>query len=197
MYKTSKASKHNFLSSMGSYSIVNVFSHARANDADEEPMLYMQDSIIGLSELQYLDRPCTKLVVLSACQTVAGKNAAGEGIYSLARGFAAAGIPSVAATVWKADEEATYTISGLFHKYLSQGMPKDEALQKAKLHFINTADREHLLPYYWGNMVITGKVDSILFNNETGNSIWIIAGVAILLMCSGIIYIVRTRHKAQ
>ena len=84
----------------------------------------MHDSAIYLSELQLLPQPATQLVVLSACQTTIGKNAKGEGIFSLARGFAAAGIPSVAATLWNADEQTLYAITAKFHEYLSQGMPK-------------------------------------------------------------------------
>src|SRR5205809_2653246 len=107
----------------------------------------MQDSVIHLSELQLLKNPATKLVLLSACQTNVGKAATGEGIYSLARGFATAGISSVAATLWKADEQTIYIVSEKFNEYLSKGMSKDEALQKAKLYFTESnANSEKLLP---------------------------------------------------
>src|SRR5207342_3263969 len=129
---------------------------------DNEPVLYMQDSVIHLSELQLLNNPATKLVLLSACQTNVGKAATGEGIYSLARGFATAGIPSVAATLWKADEQTIYAISEKFNQYLSEGMNKDEALQKAKLNFIQAnSDNQKLLPYYWANMIVIGNTDAI------------------------------------
>lgn len=185
MFKTTAATKRNFLSSIGSYDIVNVFSHAQADGSNDEPALYMQDSVIRLSELQYLNRPCTKLVVLSACQTTVGKNATGEGIYSLARGFASAGIPSVAATIWKADEETIYSISKLFHRYLSRGMRKDEALQRAKLEFMKSADREQTLPYYWANMVIIGDPEAIKIAGSSGKLWWMALsapGVTLLLI---------------
>jgi CHAT domain-containing protein len=153
----SQASRHNFLSSIASYSVVNVLSHANADSAKKEPLLFMQDSIISLSELQLIHNPATQLVILSACETNAGKNAKGEGIFSFARGFATAGIPSVAATLWKADEKTIYDITQKFHEYLSQGMHKDEALQKAKLSFIQNADSENQLPYYWANLILTGN----------------------------------------
>jgi CHAT domain-containing protein len=192
-YKKTKASKRNFLATMGNYHIVNIFSHARADESDSEPVLFMQDSVIGLSELQHLSRPCTKLVVLSACQTTAGKSAAGEGIYSLARGFAAAGIPSVAATIWKADEEAVYSISRLFHRYLSQGMRKDEALQKAKLVYIQNSGREQLLPYYWANMIIVGNPASIKMNESSPGIWWILAPAAIIFFLLILTY--RSKHQ--
>ncbi|HTE24155.1 CHAT domain-containing protein [Flavitalea sp.] len=156
-----ESSRKNFLSNLGSYRIVNVFSHASTGNNDEEPILYMEDSVIRLSELQDIDQVRTQLVVLSACQTSSGKNAIGEGIYSLSRGFAAAGIPSVMATIWRADEHPVYRISILFHKNIAAGMRKDDALRLAKIDYLKTANKERSLPYYWANMVIMGNTDPI------------------------------------
>ena len=162
IFTNQDATRSNFFKYVSSYSVVSIFSHARADTTDNEPVLYMQDSVIHLSELQLLNKPATKLVLLSACQTNVGKSATGEGIYSLARGFATAGISSVAATLWKADEQAIYTISEKFNEYLSKGMNKDEALQKAKLYFIQSnSNSEQLLPYYWSNMILIGNADAI------------------------------------
>ncbi len=163
------ATRKNFFSYAASYSIVNIFSHAKADTTDNEPVLYMQDATIHLSELQRLHDPATKLVLLSACQTNVGKTATGEGIYSLARGFAAAGIPSVSATLWNADEETIYAISKSFNQYLSEGMNKDEALQKAKLDFIHSNDSDKMLPYYWANMILIGNADAVKLNASAKN----------------------------
>ena len=165
LFTYQNATRNNFFKYASSYSIVSIFSHARADTTDNEPVLFMHDSLIHLSELQLLDKPATKLVMLSACQTNVGKAATGEGIYSLARGFATAGISSVAATLWKADEQTIYSVSEKFNEYLSQGMSKDEALQKAKLYFIqNNSNSEKLLPYYWANMILIGNTDAINFS---------------------------------
>jgi len=136
----------------------------------------MYDSAIYLSELQLFNQPATQLIVLSACQTTVGKSAKGEGIFSLARGFTSAGIPSVAATLWNADEQSLYAITEKFHEFLSQGMPKDEALQKAKLYFIENSGTEKPLPYYWANIILVGDAEPIKLaeNHHTG---WWIAGI--------------------
>jgi CHAT domain-containing protein len=183
------ASKHNFFNYASSYSIISIFSHARADTTDNEPVLFMQDSLIHLSELQLLNDPATRLVILSACQTNVGKSATGEGIYSLARGFATAGIPSVAATLWKADEQTIYSISARFNEYLSEGMTKDEALQKAKLYFIQKNDNEKLLAYYWANMIVIGNTDAI--NLTTANNSywwWIVTGIFVALILAFFIF---------
>ena len=191
LFTHQNASRNNFFTYAPSYSIVSIFSHAFADTTDNEPVLFMQDSAIHLSELQYLNDPATQLVLLSACQTNVGKAATGEGIYSLARGFAAAGIPSVVATLWKADEQTIYAISEKFNEYLSEGMNKDEALQKAKLYFIQNNNSEKILPYYWANMILIGNTDAISLVTKGNNYLWWLAG---FLLIAGIIILIRKKN---
>jgi len=191
IFTNQDACRSNFFKYVSSYSIVSIFSHARADTTDNEPVLYMHDSLIHLSELQLLNKPATKLIILSACQTNVGKSATGEGIYSLARGFATAGISSVAATLWKADEQTIYIISEKFNEYLSEGMNKEEALQKAKLYFIQkNTNSEKLLPYYWANMILIGNTDAILLQTKHHYYYeWLISGIVVLI-CLGIIFLI-------
>lgn len=183
MFENSKANRYNFINQIGRYRIVNVFSHAMADTGSTDPVLFMQDSLIRLPELQLIREPSTQLVMLSACQTNVGRNETGEGIYSLARGFAFSGIPSVSATLWKADEDAVYLISDKFHQYLSNGCWKDEALQKAKLDYMQHSSKERLLPYYWANMVLIGRAEPVETSPATfaGTRIIIIAVILALL----------------
>ncbi|GGB82194.1 CHAT domain-containing protein [Dyadobacter sediminis] len=188
LFTNKEATKNNFISHIEDYSIVHVFSHAKADKNGNEPLLFMQDSVIRLTELPLWNHQiATRLVILSACETNAGKSAAGEGIYSLARGFTAAGIPSIAATLWKADEQAIYAVSVYFHKYLSQGLSKDKALQKAKLDFISENSMEKFLPYYWANLVLIGNPEPIQFTTNT-NLWWLILAVTVTILIVGIGY---------
>ncbi|HRP55934.1 CHAT domain-containing protein [Agriterribacter sp.] len=195
LFTQTAATRKNFLEQVAGYSIVNVFSHALADTGSSEPVLYMQDSVINLSELQLLSHPATQLIMLSACQTNVGKNATGEGIYSLARGFSSAGIPSVSATLWKADEETIYAISDAFHALLAKGMRKDEALQKAKLLFMESGGKEKLLPYYWANMVIIGSGDAVVLSSPAAYSRRLNAGIIFAVAIAVIILLVRVRQN--
>ncbi|MCC6286325.1 MAG: CHAT domain-containing protein, partial [Chitinophagaceae bacterium] len=161
LLENNAATRKSFLDQIAGYNIVSVFSHAFADTLNNEPVLFMHDSMINFSELQLLNNPATQLAILSACQTNVGRNETGEGIYSLARGFASAGIPAVCATLWKADENAIYQISEKFNEYISKGSRKDEALKQAKLKFIEGNSNEKLLPYYWANMILIGKSDPV------------------------------------
>lgn len=201
IFTGTEANRRNFFSQMPEYSVVTVFSHAIADTGSIQPLLYMQDSIISLPELQLLHHPATQLVMLNACETNIGRVATGEGIYSLARGFSAAGIYAVSSTLWRADEETVYGISEKFNEYIAAGLGKDEALRKAKLEFIRNNDREKQLPYYWANMILTGDTDPVIFASaspqHTLRNIILPSLLLILLSISLIFYKKRKRLAAQ
>lgn len=185
LFTNAKATRKHFFENASGYAVVTIFSHAYADTSEREPVLYMQDAPIHLSELQLLKNPSAQFVLLSACQTNIGKTATGEGIYSLARGFATVGIPAVAGTLWKADDQTIYTISSKFNEYLADGMDKSEALQKAKLWFLqNHSNNERLLPYYWANMVLIGNTQPIhlIQENYTWRGIRIILSVTVIAL---------------
>jgi CHAT domain-containing protein/Tfp pilus assembly protein PilF len=156
-----KASKEKFLETMPSFGIVQIYSHADADSLGKQPVLYLNDSVIDISEIQTLGDFQTNMIVLSACKTGVGKHAKGEGVFSLARAFMAAGIPSTVTTLWEVNNKATYQLTEAFYKYLSQGLPKDEALQKAKLEFLESNDKTYRLPYYWAANIVLGTTDTI------------------------------------
>ncbi len=195
LFTGEQASRQSFFSNASRYSVVTIFSHAKADTTDAEPELFMQDSVIHLSELQRLNNPSIQFVLLSACQTNIGKNATGEGIYSLARGFASAGIPAVSATLWKADEETIYQISTKFNEYLSQGMNKSEALQKAKLWYLQNADHEHTMPYYWANMVLIGSSQPIVLTSSSHLWLWVSAIVVGFVFAAFLVYRFSFKNK--
>ena len=198
LFTQQKSSRKNFFEQAAEYSVVTIFSHAQADTTSREPVLYMQDSLIPLSELQRLNKPAIQFVLLSACQTNIGRNASGEGIFSLARGFAAAGIPSVSATLWNADEETIYSISTKFNEYLAKGMNKSDALQQVKLWYLQNCDREHALPFYWANMVLIGSSDPIMFTKTERSWPWIaIPAFLLIIVATFLVYIYKKKQQKR
>ena len=59
-------------------------------------------------------------------------------------------------------------------------MRKDDALQKAKLYFIEQGGREKLLPYFWANMVLMGNAEPVTFSGSAGFPWWLIIAVMAL-----------------
>lgn len=190
------ASKTTFLKSLPSYTTVQIYSHADADSSGKEPVLYLNDSAIYINEIQTLDDFQTQMVVLSACNTGVGKNARGEGIFSLARAFMSAGIPSTVTTLWQVDNKATYQLTESFYKYLDQGLPKDIALQKAKLEFLENQDKSFELPYYWAANIILGKTNPIEYENSSPSRIYFLVIISSILVALGIMFILKRKPKS-
>lgn len=161
------ASRNNFLKQFPGYKIIQLYTHASDSSNKTEPVIYFADSALYLSELITDTKPVTRLIVLSACETGNGKLYQGEGVFSFNRGFAALGIPSSVANLWAVDNLSTYQLTEYFYKYLSQELPVDVALQKAKLEFLSKAAGEHKLPYYWAASVLVGKTDPVDVNHSS------------------------------
>lgn len=156
------ASRQNFVNEFPKFSIVQLYTHASDSSTNKDPVIYFSDSAFYLSDLIAYQKPITKLVVLSACQTANGKLYQGEGIFSFSRGFAAMGIPSAVSNLWSVDNKSTYQLTEIFYKFLSQGYMTDAALQKAKIEFIQlNKSSEKKLPYYWAASILTGKADKL------------------------------------
>lgn len=157
------ANRQSFISQMADYQIVQLYTHAIANDTLSQ--LYFSDSTLKANELTTNKLVPTQLIVLSACQTAVGKDAKGEGVFSLARSFATLGIPSMLTTLWQVDNEATYQLTELFYKYLKQGLPKDEAINKAQNEYLTLNQSSKNLPNYWVGMILIGDSSPIASNN--------------------------------
>jgi len=98
------------------------------------------------------------MVMLSSCESGTGSYITGSGLIGLNRAFTYAGVKSLVMNMWKVDDKAAETVSVQFYKYLKQGLPKDEALRKAKLYYLNNIDSD---PLKWGSYIVTGKISPL------------------------------------
>jgi len=97
----------------------------------------------------------TRLVTLSACNTNVGGFDPSATYGSLSRAFSKAGAPSVIASLWSVDDEATRDTMKLFYGSLAAGTPKAEALRRAQLSLLRDPARRH--PFFWAPFVILGE----------------------------------------
>jgi len=203
VYTSDKATKEQFLQEAASYDVIHLATHAKADN--QNPLhsfiaFYPKtDSLssyrLYAQELYNLHLDKLKLIVLSACETSNGKLIQGEGIMSLARAFAYAGCPSIVTTLWKAEDITTADISKRVHQYLKEGKSKDEALQLAKLAYIN--GQTHAIrrsPVYWANFIFIGD-DAPLYADYT-YLWWVLSGLAAGVLAVGIwVYYKKTREQ--
>jgi CHAT domain-containing protein len=158
------ASKQSFDAIAGKYKILHISSHGDIDD--REPMFSrlsfadhdadtMQNDLF-VHELFNMNLRAD-LAVLSACNTGSGKLQKGEGIMTIARGFQYAGIPGIVMSLWKVSDYSTQKIIHSFYRHLKSGEPKDQALLKAKIEYLEEADNLISDPFFWAALIQIGN----------------------------------------
>lgn len=198
------ATRAQFIALSGQYPVIHLATHAVANDKD--PLgCYIEfygekndpDSLHRLyeKEIYNLDMKSARLVILSACETGNGLLVNGEGIESLSRAFSYAGCKSVITSLWKADDAATGFIMKQLHVYLQRGYAKDEALQQAKIDYLNSSSIEdrYKAPSYWAHLILIGNRQPVV----AGHMPWYIYAIGGLLLLAGLLLVYCKRKRVQ
>ncbi len=159
------ASKSNFISALPKYDLIHLATHANAQDSIV-PWIAFHKEKLTLDEI-YLYKNKAKLVVLSACNTLLGKQEQGEGVMSLARGFFHSGAESVVSSLWNVDDKATAKIMDAFYAQLKNGKSKSTALRNAKLAYLKNHSLSERAPYYWASLVLLGNNDPLIKSSHT------------------------------
>lgn len=117
-----------------------------------------QDGFFGLKDIFDLRMPETELVFLVACQSGVGMLSRGEGVNALTRAFMHRGSPSVIASLWSVDVEASVELVELFFERLRARPDADKAgvLQAAKQALCAKSDM-YAHPYWWAAFVLMGR----------------------------------------
>lgn len=112
------------------------------------------DGRLEVHEVFNLDLREANLVVLSACQTKLGELSRGDELVGLTRAFLYAGTPTVVATLWEVDDEATGVLMTAFHRHLREGIGPAAALRAAQEEV--RANEKWAAPYYWAGVQVIG-----------------------------------------
>ena len=153
------ASRKAFLESMGNCSVLHIYSHAGLDSA--QPMLFLHDNTVYMKDIDLSRKNRLQLVFLAGCETaVAGSEDKPES-YSMADKFVYTGVPSAVATLWQVENKAVYAISESFYRLLKLGVPRNSALQQAKIEFVKNGIKANQMPYYWASIILFGNTGPI------------------------------------
>lgn len=189
------ASEWRFKQEAHQYAVLHIATHGVVDDLD--PMYSSlilrnengEDGILHAYELYNMQLQAD-LAVLSACNSGMGRLKKGEGVASIARGFSYAGVPNIVMSTWAVSDWSTELLMRAFYKNLKRGIPKDEAMRRAKVDYIkdNRNNPELLAPFYWGGFVLSGNTAPIpALNGVAGQGWWWFAiGLGSILALGGI-----------
>jgi CHAT domain-containing protein len=141
------------------YDIVHLVAHFEINRKNPMASRILlsrgekgDDNPLDLTGVYGLSLRKTDLVVLSGCQSQSGKRTRGDDIIGLSQAFLYAGSPSVVASLWSVDDEATKLLMVAFYTHLRQGLSKVDALRAAQVE----VRQKYPSPFYWAGFVLMG-----------------------------------------
>ncbi len=196
-FTNEKASKQVFSQQAKEHKIIHIGTHAESNNVSPEfsRLIFAKNlddsdntdnNSLYTYEI-YNQNLASNLAILTACETGKPTFQPGEGMISLAHAFNYAGSESILTSLWKIDEQSSATIIENFYGYLKEGLPKDEALQKAKLDYIATAEGRTISPQYWAGLVLIG--DAAPINLESPNFWWIWTLLIVTIILALVLFI--------
>jgi CHAT domain-containing protein len=114
------------------------------------PRLLLQAEDFSAHSLQHL-----QIAVLAACSTGSGGDDSLLDNRNLVHAFLAGGVPSVVASRWNVDAEATAILMSNFYSGYAGHQSAPDALFSAR----NQLLKSYSHPYYWAGFSVTGKVN--------------------------------------
>jgi CHAT domain-containing protein len=206
MVSGKKATRDYFLNNHKGCDVLHFATHAYTNDIDpmNSKLIFSgsggrnADSLFAF-ELYNINLDA-KLAILDGCSTGDGRLRESEGLMSLARAFTYAGCDGLLVTLWEeTDNKSTPVIMRSFFDRLSEGLPRDVALQKAKLSFLESTDISNFAhPNLWAELAVIGDCSPVIPVRRTWlgkNYYWLVIGGSSTLLLFGFFVIRRLRKQ--
>ncbi|MGL5058723.1 MAG: CHAT domain-containing protein [Microcoleus sp.] len=141
------------------FPVVHIATHGQFSSNAEKTFILDWNGQINVRDLDGLLRVADskrpiELLVLSACETVAGDSRAALGLAGVA---VRAGARSTLATLWQINDESTAVFMSEFYSELAKSdrVNKAEALRRAQVKLLKDSKYQH--PYFWAPYVLVGN----------------------------------------
>ncbi|MEP1096463.1 MAG: CHAT domain-containing tetratricopeptide repeat protein [Cyclobacteriaceae bacterium] len=192
IFSSAESTESTFKAEASGYELIHIASHATAGTKELQPSITFSEDQTGQEDGQlysyeiYPLKLQNQLTVLSACETGLGEDFEGEGVFSLARGFAFAGSRSIVTSLWKVRDKQTTEFMTMFHQFLTDGLPIKTSLRKAQLEYITKADEISSHPSFWSPFILIGNGDDQIAaeRNSIPWMLWLALLVIITLFLS-------------
>lgn len=171
-YEATATDANAFVASMQSGTVLHIAAHAVA-DSTEQPFLVLKQKFY-LGQLQYVVT-AAPLVVLTACETAAGKIQDGEGVASIGRAFISKGVKGVVASRWPVDDAVAPVFVRSFYTSLQQQHSPVTALQNARKQYLqNNSSLAQKNPLLWAGFCYMGVDQQLQLQTSSFNWYWLL-----------------------
>ena len=192
VFKGENATETVFKSNAAKYDIIHLATHGFGGIEDLGSSLHFKsendqenDGRLFSYELYDLDMHKVRLAVMSGCESGIGKEMRGEGIFSVARGFAYAGCRSTVMSLWNVKDKMTAKLMRSFYANLKKGIPIHKSLGRAKIEYMESAEIDiQASPYYWSGFIFSGESKPVV--SRTDRSTWWVAVLSIVFLLFGV-----------
>jgi CHAT domain-containing protein len=160
----SAANRAGIVKELSLHDVVHFAGHARV--VDDNPgashlVLAKQPggfaaNVLSATEIAAMRLNRVRLVVLSACGSTGSRfgRAASNG---LAEAFLDAGVGSVIANDWEADDAGAAALTPVLHRELRNGAAADEALRRAQVAMLSSGERRFSAPAVWSGFRVVSS----------------------------------------
>lgn len=187
LFKYEEATEANFKANAAQHGLIHLATHAIVDDSnpDNSRLAFSiatdssEDGYLHAYEIYNLDLNAD-LVTLSACNTGFGKIKRGEGVMSLSRAFAYAGVPATVVSLWPASDKSTPDLMKYFYGNLKEGQTKDAALNNARKEYLKGAKGKARHPFYWGGFILIG--DNTKVAGQDMRATWWIMAILVIIV---------------
>lgn len=192
VYLEPQATKENFIQESGQYQIIHLAVPAVLNGIHPlySKIQFADSDYLNAADLFRLDLNASS-VVLSASKGTEGKYS--TGLNGLLHGLYFAGVPTLLSTRWEAPDHSE--IITTYYENLMDGMEQAEALQQARVTFLNTHDRN---PYHWAALTLNGNPGEIRIRTHEVEFIVVLTCLGVLTLAWGIVVnVLKMRREGQ
>lgn len=136
--------------------IYHLATHQRMNAIMEPVMLINEDDLLNRKSL-YEFNTVPKVMVLSNCESLAGRVVSGEGNQSFARKAWEIGSDAIIGNLWSVEDQASSQIMMMYYSGLKSGLDSRESLNFSRAYYLSHADEFHENPFFWASYIHYGK----------------------------------------
>lgn len=200
VYHKKNALKENFIAQCNTSGIIHIASHLITDTLSplKSFLVFQPDNSnysLSINEIWKLKTNC-QLITLASCQSNFGKHQNGEGIQNFAWAFHYAGARNILSTEWNASDKSTSAIISDFYRNLKNGKNKQEALQLAKINYLQHTDAIGAQPFFWSNFYLYGDETALTISPSFLVKFWWMP-VFLLLLCYLAMVIIRKVYSKK